>query len=112
MRSDVSSLRLCSALRQNFGLKKRVDCLSAERRSWPGWENEDRIRVTALWRRFISFAWQLGDRDSKTELMSEGQVSKPEAGKGEKPRCGLCGKTGRLTRTPCCGNWICDDADQ
>jgi hypothetical protein len=27
-----------------------------------------------------------------------------------KPRCGLCGKTGKLTRTPCCGNWICDDA--
>ena len=24
-------------------------------------------------------------------------------------RCGLCGKTGRLTRTDCCGNWICDD---
>jgi hypothetical protein len=58
MRSDVSSLRLCSALRQNFGLNKRVDCLSAERRSWPGCENEDRIRVTALWRRFISFAWE------------------------------------------------------
>ena len=30
---------------------------------------------------------------------------------GEKPRCGLCGKTGKLTRTSCCGNWICDDAD-
>jgi hypothetical protein len=30
----------------------------------------------------------------------------------EKPRCGLCGKTGKLTRTPCCNNWICDDADQ
>jgi hypothetical protein len=24
-------------------------------------------------------------------------------------RCGLCGKSKRLTRTPCCGNWICDD---
>lgn len=24
-------------------------------------------------------------------------------------RCGLCGKTGPLTRTECCGNWICDD---
>ncbi len=23
--------------------------------------------------------------------------------------CGLCGKTGNLTRTPCCDNWICDD---
>ena len=25
-------------------------------------------------------------------------------------RCGLCGSTRKkLTRTPCCGNWICDD---
>ncbi|OGP46792.1 MAG: hypothetical protein A3K30_07015 [Deltaproteobacteria bacterium RBG_13_51_10] len=24
-------------------------------------------------------------------------------------RCGLCGKTGKLTNTDCCGNWICDD---
>jgi hypothetical protein len=30
----------------------------------------------------------------------------------EKPRCGLCGKVGQLVRTPCCGNWICDDADK
>ncbi len=28
------------------------------------------------------------------------------------PRCGLCGKTGKLTRTECCGQWICDDEDQ
>lgn len=28
------------------------------------------------------------------------------------PRCGLCGKRGRLTKTECCGNWICDDEDQ
>ncbi|MBN2130292.1 MAG: hypothetical protein JW741_12390 [Sedimentisphaerales bacterium] len=26
-----------------------------------------------------------------------------------KPACGLCGSTKRLTRTECCGNWICDD---
>ncbi len=29
--------------------------------------------------------------------------------KDEKPRCGLCGKTKNLTKTECCGNWICDD---
>jgi hypothetical protein len=29
----------------------------------------------------------------------------------EKPRCGLCGKTRNLTRTECCGQWICDDED-
>ena len=27
-------------------------------------------------------------------------------------QCGLCGKRKKLTRTECCGNWICDDADQ
>ncbi|OGS27658.1 MAG: hypothetical protein A2297_08755 [Elusimicrobia bacterium RIFOXYB2_FULL_48_7] len=26
-----------------------------------------------------------------------------------KPRCGLCGKVRNLTKTDCCGNWICDD---
>ena len=29
--------------------------------------------------------------------------------KSPQPRCGLCGKTGALTRTECCGQWICDD---
>ena len=24
-------------------------------------------------------------------------------------RCGLCGMTRGLTKTECCGNWICDD---
>jgi hypothetical protein len=31
---------------------------------------------------------------------------------GADRRCGLCGKTGNLTRTECCGHWICDDEDQ
>lgn len=26
--------------------------------------------------------------------------------------CGLCGSAGNLTRTPCCGNLICDDLDE
>ena len=27
-----------------------------------------------------------------------------------KKKCGLCGSTKKkLTKTPCCGNWICDD---
>jgi len=29
----------------------------------------------------------------------------------DQPRCGLCGKTDHLTRTDCCGQWICDDED-
>lgn len=28
------------------------------------------------------------------------------------PRCGLCGKTEKLKKTECCGNWICDDEDK
>lgn len=35
---------------------------------------------------------------------------KPRAETGV-PRCGLCGNTDNLTKTECCGNWICDDAD-
>ena len=30
-------------------------------------------------------------------------------GGAERPKCGLCGATKKLTRTECCGNWICDD---
>ncbi len=26
--------------------------------------------------------------------------------------CGLCGATTNLTKTPCCDNWVCDDADK
>jgi len=29
-----------------------------------------------------------------------------------KPKCGLCGKTRKLIRTDCCGQWICDDEDK
>ena len=34
------------------------------------------------------------------------QMTKPT-----KPRCGLCGKTTRLVKTDCCGEWVCDDED-
>jgi hypothetical protein len=45
--------------------------------------------------------------------MSKDSKPAPSDGpSGGSARCGLCGKTGKLTRTPCCGNWICDDADQ
>lgn len=30
---------------------------------------------------------------------------------GSKPRCGLCGKTGKVIKTRCCDHWICDDSD-
>ena len=30
----------------------------------------------------------------------------------EQTQCGLCGQTTNLTKTECCGQWICDDEDQ
>ena len=34
---------------------------------------------------------------------------KPAAMKPGAPRCRLCGKRSKLTRTECCGQWICND---
>ena len=31
--------------------------------------------------------------------------------KKDRPVCGLCGKSKKLTKTPCCNQWICDDTD-
>jgi hypothetical protein len=42
-------------------------------------------------------------RKSKAEKEPEGVA---------KPRCGLCGKSGKVMKTPCCGQWICDDYDK
>src|SRR4030042_2060853 len=42
-------------------------------------------------------------------------INNPAWGVGSRngrPRCGLCGKTTNLTKTECCGQWICDDEDQ
>jgi hypothetical protein len=39
------------------------------------------------------------------------KTGKSKASKPDAPRCGLCGKRGRLVRTECCGQWICDDED-
>lgn len=40
------------------------------------------------------------------------RVATPQRKSRSGPRCGLCGKTGNLTRTECCGQWICDDEDE
>jgi hypothetical protein len=37
------------------------------------------------------------------------KTKRDRAGDRGARRCGLCGKAGKLTRTPCCGNWVCDD---
>jgi hypothetical protein len=45
------------------------------------------------------------------KMQKTGKNSEAKSSKSH-PRCGLCGKTGKLTKTECCGQWICDDADQ
>jgi len=49
-----------------------------------------------------------GDRMAKRK--AQPKIASPGKRKaGDRPRCGLCGKTGTLIKTDCCGNWICDD---
>ena len=46
-------------------------------------------------------------------LRGERRTSRGEGPSGDGGRrCGLCGATKNLTKTECCGNWICDDEDQ
>lgn len=52
---------------------------------------------------------------AKRTLNQVKQLDKSKTSKGrssDTPRCGLCGKTKKLTKTECCDNWICDDEDQ
>lgn len=44
--------------------------------------------------------------------MSRVKSAEKTSKRREKPRCGLCGKGGKLYRTECCGNWICADEDK
>jgi hypothetical protein len=38
--------------------------------------------------------------------------AKGAAAKSKRPRCEVCGKTGKLKKSSCCGQWICDDEDK
>lgn len=44
--------------------------------------------------------------------MNKKDANHKESESGDIPRCGLCGNTTNLTKTPCCGQWICDDEDE
>lgn len=44
----------------------------------------------------------------KTEGKSGATRAKSSGGRAGR-RCGLCGKTSKLTKTACCDQWICDD---
>lgn len=46
-------------------------------------------------------------------MVAKTKIKKTRKDKVEdKPRCGLCGKTRKLTKTECCGQWICDDEEK
>ena len=44
-----------------------------------------------------------------TSAATKTRPAKKAAAAKERPRCGLCGKRGKLIKTECCGQWICDD---
>ena len=48
----------------------------------------------------------------KTEDKKNRPKRKTAGAKKARPVCGLCGATKNLTRTECCGEWICDDEDK
>ena len=50
-------------------------------------------------------------KKAKTTASSDGGIAGPKPPAKDKPRCGLCGKTRKLTKTECCDQWICDDED-
>jgi hypothetical protein len=49
----------------------------------------------------------MATKKSTNKAMNRAKAKK--ARMSNRPRCGLCGKTANLTKTECCGNWICDD---
>lgn len=51
-------------------------------------------------------------RKTKKKQRRAKRKKEREIGASRRPRCGLCGATANLTKTPCCDNWICDDEDE
>lgn len=45
----------------------------------------------------------MAKKKKKSKTILEGK------GRSTKPKCGLCGKSAKLTKTECCDQWICDD---
>ena len=62
----------------------------------------------------IESDWIRGELGEHMPANRKPQHGKPKsiAQQGARPQCGLCGATSGLTRTDCCGQWICDDEDQ
>src|SRR5262245_6206558 len=51
-------------------------------------------------------------KKQKETAKTQRHPSKKSDSKKETKKCGLCGKTDNLTKTFCCGQWICDDEDE
>lgn len=48
-----------------------------------------------------------------TDGMTKEKTKRPKLSKKTSgSRCQLCGKSGKLTKTECCDQWICDDEDK
>jgi hypothetical protein len=56
-------------------------------------------------------AKMLGEFISKPEKRQKKAKTNAKKSSGNKPKCGLCGKSGKIMKTDCCGNYICDDQD-
>ena len=48
--------------------------------------------------------------DAPAPETSRAKTTRTAKRPGGQTQCGLCGRRGELTKTPCCGQWICDDA--
>lgn len=71
-------------------------------------------RTSGLHRPFDTSEWRRSTIDLFDGIAPMRPKKKPKTKRtpnrdANRPRCGLCGKSARLTRTDCCGNWICDD---
>jgi hypothetical protein len=51
-------------------------------------------------------------REKRKAAKQKRRAKRQQRSSDNRPRCGLCGATEGLTRTPCCDNWICDDEDE
>ncbi len=53
----------------------------------------------------------MSGKKRKKSSKKKGPKVERRAARASEPRCGLCGKRGKLVRTECCGSWICDDVE-
>lgn len=51
----------------------------------------------------------MAKKQKQSKKVAQSRKIKARKKEATKPRCGLCGATRNLTKTECCGNWICDD---